>query len=76
MEMNTADIRAAMDRMLPDELELLKQLTREGEPREALVLLELFHHFPGIRLQEAEKGEEAPAAPRKPIDPKTMEIPF
>jgi hypothetical protein len=52
--MTTADIRAAMLRMSPDEMEFFRELSQDGEPREAHVFLELFHHFPGIHMEEHE----------------------
>lgn len=65
MSITAAEAKAVLARLPRDEVETLQRLP----PREALVILELHHRFPGSRLESVPESEE-------PYDPTTADIPY
>lgn len=45
-----AEIKDAMNRMPPEDKAFFQRLLKEGEPKEALVFLEIHHYFPGAHI--------------------------
>lgn len=72
--MEAAEIRAAMDRMSLDEMKFFRELSRDGEPCEAHVFLELFHYFPGIHMEEHEFAPPPPAPRTPPPEPSSASL--
>ena len=46
-----ADFKRIFSQLRPTERDLLKELVDKGEQQEAIRLLEIFHYFPGAKVE-------------------------